>query len=230
VNGCSSTTPFQVGTLNGPTLSVTSFTNASCVPGCDGTAILNPSVPLTYSFSPTGPTATGNNVSGLCAGTQYTITGTSTTGCTVLATVQVSTPNALPISVFSTTNASCNPGCDGTAIMTNVAGMSYTITPSVIPAVVGNTISGLCSGILYTIKGTDLAGCTTTTTVQIGTTPSPTVSVTGSTNVTISGLTNGTLTVLGAGGTPGYTYSISPLTPGTITQLPIGKFNGLSKE
>jgi hypothetical protein len=161
-------------------------------------------VPLTYSFSPAGPTATGNNVSGLCAGTQYTITGTSTTGCTVQATVQVSTPNALPIiSVFSTTNASCNPGCDGTATMNNVPNMVYTISPLVIPAIVGNNISGLCSGILYTIKGTDLAGCTATTTVQIGTTSSPTVSVTGSTNVTISGLTNGTRTDLGAGGTPG---------------------------
>jgi gliding motility-associated-like protein len=228
LNGCTSTTTVQVGTLNGPAApTVTSSTPASCNPGCDGTLLFNSSVVLTYSFAPAGPTAVGNNVSGLCAGTTYTVTGADATGCTVQITIQISTTNASPISVLTSTNASCNPGCDGTAIMTNVAGMNYTISPSINTSIVGNTISGLCAGTLYTIQGTDLAGCTTTTTVQVGTTASPTVSVTGFTNVSISGLTNGTITALGAGGTPGYNYSISPLTPATITQAPNGTFNGL---
>ena len=228
LNGCTSTTTVQVGTVNGPAApTVASSTPASCNPGCDGTLLFNSAVALTYSFSPTGPIAVGNNVSGLCAGTIYTVTATNAQGCTTTTTIQVSATSASTISVSTTTGASCNPGCDGTAIMTNVAGMNYAISPSVIPVIVGNTISGLCAGTLYTIQGTDLAGCITTTTVQIGTTASPTVSVTGLSNVTISGSTNGTITVLGAAGTPGYTYSISPLTPGTITQAPNGTFNGL---
>ena len=221
--GCNDTVQFSIGTAGSTPIDTLSTTLSNCAP-CSGTITMTPTN-FTYNIQGQLPII-GNVFNTLCAGS-YIIEGKNLQGCPSTTTVLVGQKLPTQIDTASTTKASCGAGCDGTATMTPSAGMSYTINPTVIPAVVGNTISGLCAGTLYTIKGTDLAGCTATTTVQIGTTPSPTVSVTGSTNVTISGLTNGTLTVLGAGGTPGYTYSISPLTPGTITQLPIGKFNGL---
>ena len=52
---------------------------------------------------------------GLCAGTNYVITGTDANGCTGTTNITLSTPNAPTASVSNITNVSCNGVCDGTA-------------------------------------------------------------------------------------------------------------------
>ncbi|MBK6331623.1 MAG: hypothetical protein IPF62_14445 [Bacteroidetes bacterium] len=52
---------------------------------------------------------------GLCAGTNYVITGTDANGCTGTTNITLSTPNAPTASVSNITNVSCNGLCDGTA-------------------------------------------------------------------------------------------------------------------
>ncbi|MEZ5046533.1 MAG: gliding motility-associated C-terminal domain-containing protein [Chitinophagaceae bacterium] len=223
-NGCTATTTVQVGTLNGPVIGVASTTDASCSPGCDGTATMTP-IGLTYTVTPaTLIPPVGNVINGLCAGIVYTITGTDANGCTATTTVQVGTLNGPVIGVASTTDASCSPGCDGTATMTPI-GLTYTVTPATLIPPVGNVINGLCAGIVYTITGTDANGCTATTTVQVGTLNGPSISLVSTTNPTTFGGTNGQIVVSGSLGTPGYTYSINP---NIGTQPTPGTFNGLS--
>jgi hypothetical protein len=148
---------------------VASSTPASCVPGCDGTVTFNTAASLTYTFLPTGPTATGNNVTGLCAGVIYTVTGTDATSSTVQTTIQVGTSAnpATPTSVV-TTNPSTTPGCDGVVTMTPAAGLVYTVSPTSV-SVSGNVISGLCAGTIYTVTGTDISGCSATATISVTT-------------------------------------------------------------
>jgi hypothetical protein len=140
------------------------------VPGCDGTVTFNTAASLTYTFLPTGPTATGNNVTGLCAGITYTVTGTDATNSTVQTTIQVgaSANPATPTSVI-TSAPSNTPGCDGVVTMTPATGLVYTVSPTSV-SVSGNVISGLCAGTTYTVTGTDNNGCSVATTIILTTT------------------------------------------------------------
>ncbi|MBL7764872.1 MAG: gliding motility-associated C-terminal domain-containing protein, partial [Chitinophagaceae bacterium] len=229
-NNCVSTTTINMTTPGGPVLSLNTSANPSCTPGCDGTATFNlvgGSAPYNFTISPSGTINPGTgDASALCDGITYTITVTDVNSCVGTITVLLTAPAGPTVSVASTTDASCVPGCDGTATMNSVGGTpgyTYTIAPAG-PVIAANVISGLCAGTIYTVTSTDASACFGTITVQIGTTPSPTVTVTTQNNVTIAGLCNGDLTVTGAGGTPGYTYTIAPAGP---VQGPVGTFTGL---
>ena len=226
-NGCKDTVIVQVGTANGPVLTLDSTHNASCSPGCDGEAFYTVSggtTPYVYSVSGTATTSGNLIVQTMCANTIYTVSVTDGAGCSATATVQVSTALGAAVSVVSYTDAGCNPDSNGTATMSPAGGMTYSVSPSQGTSVAGNVVSGLAAGQVYTITGTDAQGCTNFTTVQVGTTPSPTVSITSITNPNAAGATNGSIVALGAGGTPGYTYSINP---NTGVQAPPGTFTGL---
>ena len=224
-NGCTSTTTATVVNANAPVVDTISTTLANCVPGCNGTATMTPAN-LTYTISPSAGTSIAANViSGLCAGTSYTITGTNTSLCSGSKVISINSTPSTPINLVSSTPASCSPGCDGTATFNPAAGIVYTISPSA-GSVVGNVINALCAGTTYTVTGTNANGCTATTTVTIGTTPSPTVSVTSITLPFTALSNNGVIQVAGAGGTPGYTYTISPTFP-SIAQGPVGTFTGI---
>ena len=204
VNGCTVTTTISVGTYPNPPAPTSVVTsNATCVPGCDGVVTMSPPIDLTYTVSP-GGTAIANVIEGLCDGVIYTVTGTDIMGCTATTTISVGSQTASPISVLNTTNASCNAGCDGTATMSNVLNMTYSINPSVIPPIVGNVITGLCAGTTYTITGTSsVTGCTSTTTLTISSNPLPTVTANASATTVCAG---NTVTLTG-GGANTYTWS-----------------------
>jgi hypothetical protein len=204
VNGCTATTTISVGTYPNPPAPTSVVTsNATCVPGCDGVVTMSPPIDLTYTVSP-GGTAIANVIEGLCDGVIYTVTGTDIMGCTATTTISVGSQTVSPISVLNTTNASCNAGCDGTATMSNVLNMTYSINPSVIPPIVGNVITGLCAGTTYTITGTSsVTGCTSTTTLTISSNPLPTVTANASATTVCAG---NTVTLTGGGAS---TYSWS---------------------
>ena len=209
--GCTATTTAQVGTTNGTPISLVSTTDASCIPGCDGTATMNPAAGIIYSINPAAGTIVGNVINGLCSGTIYTVTGTDVNGCTATVTVQVGTLPSTPPVLASTTDASCTPGCDGTATMTIIPGMTYSVSPAA-GTIVGNVINGLCANTTYTITGTNAAGCTATTTVQVGTLPPTQPVVASTTDATCSPGCDGTATMTII---PGMTYTVSPAA-GTI--------------
>jgi gliding motility-associated-like protein len=210
-NSCSGVTTIQLFEPAGPAINVVSTTDASCIPGCDGTATLNPAAGIIYSINPAAGAIAGNVINGLCSGTTYTVTGTDANGCTGTTTVQVGTLPSTPPVVASTTDATCSPGCDGTATMTIIPGMSYSISPAA-GTIVGNVINGLCANTIYTITGTNAAGCTATTTEQVGTLPSTQPVVASTTDASCSPGCDGTATMTII---PGMTYTISPAA-GTI--------------
>jgi hypothetical protein len=225
VNGCTVTTTISVGTYPNPPAPTSVVTsNATCVPGCDGVVTMSPPIDLTYTVSP-GGTAIANVIEGLCDGVIYTVTGTDIMGCTATTTISVGSQTASPISVLNTTNASCNAGCDGTATMSNVLNMTYSINPSVIPPIVGNAITGLCAGTTYTITGTSsVTGCTSTTTLTISSNPLPTVTANASATTVCAG---NTVTLTGGGAntytwTGGITNGISFVPTSTTTYTVTG--------
>ncbi|HET6989756.1 MAG TPA: SprB repeat-containing protein, partial [Bacteroidia bacterium] len=150
-----------------------------------------------YLWTPSGsttPTATG-----LVAGS-YTCTVTDANGCTATATTTV-TNQAGPTAIISSQqNATCQGGCNGSAIGTATGGTApYTFSWS--PAG-GNapTANGLCAG-SYTLTVTDANGCVDWTSVSIiqpsvgitfTLTPTPSQCSPCSGSIMVSNITNGT--------------------------------------
>ncbi|HEU4717852.1 MAG TPA: SprB repeat-containing protein, partial [Bacteroidia bacterium] len=189
----------------GITTSGTQSNSSSCT-ACNGSAtvsITSGTGPFSYSWSPTGGSAA--TASGLCPGT-YTCTISNTAGCNTTQTFSITGPSN-PTSIQSSTNVSCNGGCNGTGTITPSPAGAYTYAWSPTGGSAA-TASGLCAG-TYTVTATNAGGCTTTQTITI--TQPPALTTTSSqTNVTCNGGNNGSATVNPSGGTGPYSYSWAP--------------------
>jgi len=167
---------------------------------------LNPSNPLTYSWSPTSSIISGGNTSSPLvdpsATTTYTVTATDSLGCQKTATVTIT------VSVISSngivTNVTCNGLCDGQITVSPSGGvLPYTyswnggqITP---------TISSLCAG-TYTVTVHDGVPCTKVFTFTVTQPPPLILAIADTHNVFCNGICDGWATINPAGGTGPYTY------------------------
>ncbi|MFT7612325.1 MAG: hypothetical protein ACI9J3_001280 [Parvicellaceae bacterium] len=205
-----------------PTITVTTTgTDVSCNGVCDGSATVTVSggtAPYTYSWSSSGTSATET---GLCAGT-YTVTVTDANGCTGNEVVTINEPSATFVTTTST-DASCNGGCDGNATATGGGGTPpYTYLWS--SGGTSATETGLCAG-TYTVTITDANGCTANDAVLISE-PSAVIVTISSTDVSCNGACDGTASANATGGTAPYTYFWSPSggATGTLTGLCAGSY------
>jgi gliding motility-associated-like protein len=195
-------------TITQPTLLTSAIinpVNVTCSGLCNGSGAVSPSggtPPYAYSWSNLVTTATNTN---LCAGT-YTSTVTDNNGCVTTATLTVNTPSPITITA-SSTNATCNNVCDGTATSTfsgGTAPYSFIWQPSLSTAF---NAAGLCDG-THTVTITDANGCTQSATAVVTEPSALTTTVTVNSN-SFCGQANGTAQVFVAGGTPNYSYSWS---------------------
>ncbi|MFN4233195.1 MAG: gliding motility-associated C-terminal domain-containing protein [Bacteroidia bacterium] len=200
--GCSETQTFTITEPPQLTVVATS-TDASCNGVCDGTlsASANGGTgALTYIWTPGN--LNGNAQAGVCAGS-YTLTVTDANGCNVSANTTINQPTTLSIG-FTSSNASCNLLCDGSASVNPTGGTApYSVLWST--SVTTNNISNLCAG-AYSVTVTDTNGCSVVNNFNI-TEPSP-VSATFTTNNPLCGQCNGSATVTPSGGT-GAPYSVT---------------------
>lgn len=195
--GCTGTQTVSVTQVTSITATATSSSTACTVN--NGTATVVPSggtTPYTYSWSPSG----GNSAmaTGLGAGT-YTVIITDANGCTGTQTVSVAQASSIS-SVASSTPAGCAIN-NGTATAAGNAGVppyTYSWSPS---GGTNATATGLAAG-NYSATVTDANGCTSTSTVTVGTTGGPTANA--SANVTII---VGNSTVISASGGGTYLWS-----------------------
>ena len=235
-NGCVKTASVEV---TQPTLMVLniSATAAKCFAGNDGTATVATTGGVgaySYRWSNGANTATAN---GLAAGT-YTVTVTDGNGCVKTASVEVTQPTLVVLSISSTA-AKCFAGNDGTATVTVSGGTgNYSYRWSNRdggPATTTATANGLTAG-TYSVDVTDGNGCVKTASVQVAQ-PTEVVLTTGSTPVKCFGSNDGTAAVTAAGGTGAYSYrwntgattaSVSGLIAGTY-QVTVTDGNGCAK-
>lgn len=149
--------PFSNAASTGPPAApAVTTTPPTC--SANGTAtITNYSASLTYTFTPSGPSAGGGGViSGMTPGTSYTVEATdgscnSAPSSSFTIGAQLSAP-ATP------TITSVPPTCtvDGSSIISNYNGsLSYIFTPSGPSAGVGGAITGMVTGTNYTVEAND---------------------------------------------------------------------------
>ncbi|MCF8409393.1 MAG: tandem-95 repeat protein, partial [Crocinitomicaceae bacterium] len=147
----------QLSTPSVPTVSTAAATCSAA-----GTATISGyNGALTYTFSPTGPSAgTGGVISGMTAGTSYTVTAgngscTSVASSSFSIAAQLSTPS---VPTVSTAAATCSAA--GTATITNYSGsLTYTFSPSGPSAGIGGVISGMSGGTSYILTAGNIS-CT----------------------------------------------------------------------
>ncbi len=180
---------------------------AVCTPGCN----------LSVTFNTSGDGESGSWANNGCTNDPPAVFQAIGACCPPIM-------SSIPVKCFGTAT--------GTAIATPVgAAGPYTYnwtgpagyTATTVGAVGANTITNVVAGI-YTVQVIDINLCSTTNTVQV---TQPPVIVLVPASVNASCLLNGSASVVAAGGTPGYTYTWSPiggnaanapnLTPGTYT-------------
>ena len=212
MNLCTTTTIVNVTQPPALVYNISSTTNPSCVPGCDGTALTSASggiSPYVYSIlSPATINPTTGLATALCAGMTYTVTATDVNGCTATTTVSPINPSSPVISVVSVTNPTCVPGCDGSATVSPVVGGIFNISP--FASMNQNGFGSLCAGITYTITVSDANGCTGTTTTQMLNPNSPIVAINSSINPSCVPGCDGQAIATAAGSNPPFIYSIFP--------------------
>ena len=183
---------------------------------CAGrTTTLTASGALTYTWNPS-PVSASTAVSP-SVNTTYSVIGTSSLGCSTSATVAV-VSNTLPlISIAQSATAVC---LFSSATFTASGANTYTWTGG--PTNAFNTVTPTASS-LYTVGGTNAAGCISTTTVAVTSLTLPIISITPAT-ATVCSLSSIGLTASGAStytwsGTsvPGAAASYTPALSTTYT-------------
>ena len=156
-------------------------------------------------YNANATSATANNLS---AGT-FTVTVTDAMSCTQTANVTIIEPLALSVST-SSTNVSCNGGNNGSATATVSGGTTpYAYLWNTTPTQTSATANNL-SADTFTVTVTDAMSCTQTASVTI-TEPAAAITLTtSSTDATCNGCCDGTLSATASGGTPPYSYIVSP--------------------
>jgi gliding motility-associated-like protein len=205
-----SISPITVTPSAGPTAMDIAVTPASCV-GNDGEvsieSVTGGTAPYQYNFNNQGLSGT-TDYAGLASGT-YPVLVQDNNGCTYSTTANVTQQTGPTAVVATPTNATCGQ-TNGSVVLGNVTGGTapYEFNFNNQGFSTTTTYSGLGSG-TYTIVVSDANDCTYSTTVNVGSSSSPTAVVATPTNATC-GQTNGSV-VLGAvtGGTGPYEFNFN---------------------
>ncbi len=174
-NGCNANVMVTIAEPGLLSAAISAQTNVSCNGLSDGSAtvtVSGGSASYTYSW-PSGDSAPVEG--GLSAGNATCII-LDANGCSTNATVTISQPAPVVISVTSTSSGACNGGAD----TLNASGVvSYTWSPSAGLNTSAGTqvIATVSAGITYTVTGNDISGCPGSNTITLNLNPDPTTPV-----------------------------------------------------
>ncbi|MES2762721.1 MAG: gliding motility-associated C-terminal domain-containing protein [Bacteroidota bacterium] len=212
-NGC--TTSQTVNVTVGPALTASANSQSICASG--GSVTLTPTItgvgnggPYTYSWSNSATTSSISVAAGSVPGTT-TLTLTISDGCTIpsaTAVFTIVTTTAPSVSSFNVIQPFCNGDATGT-IAANLSGgsapFSFIWSPTITQTT--QTVTAIAAG-TYSVNVTDIAGCTTSSVVNVSQ-PSA-ITLTTTANATICAGTSMMLNASPSGGTPGYSYVWNP--------------------
>ena len=187
-----------------PTPTVTAGGNASIL--CKGkTTVLNASGANTYVWSPAAGLSNpniSNPIAGPTTSTNYTVTGTNTYGCKDTSTYSI-TVNPTPTVSISGIKTICN---GESTTLTASGASSYVWIPSgsLDNSSIANPVATPTTSTNYFVTGTDVNGCTGTSTYSVTVKTNPGIGVSG-----IKTICNGKSTTLSASGASSYVWSPS---------------------
>ncbi|MBI3136713.1 MAG: gliding motility-associated C-terminal domain-containing protein [Bacteroidetes bacterium] len=201
-NGCSQVFQADISNFSSTTITWDSVIDPSCTGSADGSISitvnsLNP--PLLYTWNPGGIIA--EDPTGLVAGI-YTVQVTDASGCINFFSTTLTDPAPITITP-SSTPSDCGQ-CNGTITIVP-AGGTGALSTIWNNGLVGNSISGLCSGV-YQAQVTDANGCMLIEPVDV-TNTGGLIGDLVITAITCAGGCDGQAVVSGTGGTAPYSYA-----------------------
>lgn len=218
-------TKIESYTVSEPTLIVLSndsLMNVSCNGGADGAAYFSATggvSPYDFDWS-TGDTTA--SVMGLVAGT-YTVTLTDANACSVSASVSISQPAALAVTLDSSVFPLCNGDANG-GIYISVSGGTPNYTFAWSDGTTNEDLTNTTGG-SYDVTVTDANGCTASATFNLSQPSTLVLNVDSSKNITCNGANNGAIFTTVTGGVGNYTYSWSTgATTGDVSSLGAGSY------
>jgi len=181
------------------TIPVTGLTATSAAICRGDTALITASGTYSYLWS-NGQTTASISVAPTTT-TLYTVTATSSGGCTSSA-VAIVTVNPLPTGTFSSTPSYCSHPDGSLTFNPTVGTAPFLYTWNTAPQQNTQTATGLLPG-TYSVTITDSAGCSS---ILSGSIAAADISLTVTTSVEHCGSADGTATVTATGGIPPYSY------------------------
>ncbi len=183
--------------------------NASCNNTCNGSITVTPSGGTPgYQYSLNGaPNQASNSYTALCDGA-YTVQVTDANGCFVNVNTTITEPPVLNIALVSTVPSTCATSNGSLTVSASGGAGGYIFTVGAVSHASG-TFTGLAPG-TYNVIVTDANGCTKNLSVTVASTVSPTASILSQQPVSCFGGFNGSVIIGITGGTPSYTFSLSP--------------------
>ncbi|WP_186525838.1 T9SS type B sorting domain-containing protein [Seonamhaeicola sediminis] len=214
-NNCTYSESYTIDSL--PTLSVIGLVlnNETCFGASDGTAEFTVTGTTSFTYTINGGASVAGsspiNITGLAAGSSYTIAITdTTTNCTATDTVSISGPPfALNITVTETPITCTANGSVAVTATGGWGGYSYELEQpdtSILGSQGSNIFGGLSQTGTYTVTVTDANGCQVTTTFVLSTPSNPTATIINA-NYCYDGTNASSLEVSASGGNPPYEYS-----------------------
>lgn len=218
LDSCSASFVVPVSNVDAEVLTATT-TPPTCIGDCDGEATISftcsdPPCLIDWLLAVDGSSIgqSDTTATGLCAG-DYLAQVTNNSGCITIDTVNVPDPDPI-VPNASTTNASCNGLCDGTATVGPSGGAGgYTYTWSPEPGGGQGTpqATALCPGV-WQVTIADSVGCDTTISLLI---QEPDLLMDNAVldHLSCAGVCEGSISLAVAGGTGPYSYAWSPIPP-----------------
>jgi gliding motility-associated-like protein len=215
-NLCQASATVNVPSVNGPSVTISGLTDATCFGSANGsaTAIASLGTPgYTYQWSPSG--GTDATASGLTAGT-YAVQVTDAAGCITTETVVIGQPTQIILNE-TVTSATCGNTDGGISLaVTGGSGVySYVWTPATIT---GSNASNIFGG-SYSVVVTDDQGCSTTQIIVVGVSGSLNVDVTPNFAEIVQGESVDLTTVV-VPSNAGNTYTWTPITDLSCSDCP----------
>ena len=199
---CSKTVGFNINNPAGPTITVDTVIDETCIGSCNGAIFITPSgTPGPYTFDWTPSTLTGEDVSGLCAGI-YSVKVSDAANCITVVTDTIESPINLGTTITVINNASAFGKCDGKASISILKPGVYKYAWG--SGDVGDTARMLCAGVNY-VTITNDKGCQYLDSVVINQ-PQKMIIINVDTDEPDCNVCNGKATVAVTGGTPPYSF------------------------
>jgi hypothetical protein len=223
INGCTTSCSVNISSDNPISCSITpSPTN--CFGGANGSATVSVNGsggPFTYLWS-NGQT---NQTATALAAETYTVSVTSSNGCTTSCSTVINQPSQIVIVLGNVVDVSCNGGSNGSASVSASGGtgsLTYLWSNGSTNTLINNLTAGT-----YTVTTTDLNGCSATQSITVS---QPEVLVTPTASLTLNPTCfeacNGSITLNSqTGGTAPYNYLWSNgATTSLVNQLCAGTY------
>jgi gliding motility-associated-like protein len=207
-NNCTASNTISVTQPTAVIANVFNIRDVSCFNANDG-AVYSTGTGGTGVFTFAWSNGINNDtITGLAAGTVYTVTVTDANGCTATNTISVTQPAQLTVNTNLIQNVSCFGGNNGAAFAT-AAGGAGTVNYAWSNSVNNDTTTGLTAGTVYTITVTDANSCTATNTISVTQPTQLAVNSFAINNVSCFGLSNGSAYAVANNGTAPYNFAWS---------------------